>query len=1067
MTASPEFATTEAGTAQLQALHTLINCGWRYVTRAESDQWRDSRRSLPFLENQLRADLARVNRIHFNDRAYPFSEPNIDAAVRRLVDRIPEGVVRANERMTDDLTLGIALPQSIGATSREWQFNYIDWSDWRANTFQVASEYTVSEPGGNTIRVDLVLFVNGIPLGVIEVKSSLVSVEQGVSQQIRNQRADDGVPALFYSAQLLVAANTFDPRYATVGTPRKLWSIWKEREDSEEFVGDVVNRPLDSIEGKRIALDFAQHMKRHSELMARGREVTALDKTLIGLCRPERFMRLMRRYMLFDKSQKKVARYQQVSTIESLLKRINQRDEKGRRKGGVVWETQGSGKSLEMVMLGKAIVLAIPQARIVIVTDRTDLDDQIFKTFRATDQEPKRAATGENLLALIANKTPVITTVIHKFRAGLNKRRVVDSSTDIFVLVDESHRSQYGNLDSLHSRMREVLPNACFIAFTGTPIAKKERNTFAKFGDLVRPSYSMRDAVADKAVVPLLYEGREVLTDVDENQIDRWFEVHTRNLTEEQRADLKRKMSRAREIEAIESRLQVIAFDVGQHFVANFKGTGLKGQVVAPSKRAAIQLKKLFDIFETVSTEVVISQPEMRESDDEVDESDDDVVRNFWRKMIDRYGNEEDYNRTVIESFKGPGDPEIIIVVNKLLTGFDAPRNAVLYIARHLQDHGLLQAIARVNRIFDEEESQEKPFGYIIDYMGVLKDLGQALASYDALQGFSEEDIAQTVVSMRVEANRLPSTHAALLDIFKSIANTFDAEGYARLLADEELREEFYRRLSDFSRAFTVALASPSFVESSKVEVLNRWNQDLARFMALQTAVSLRYAERVDWKHYENRIRQLLDRHVIAREVVTMVQPLNIFDDIAIEARRTEKKETDASIADTIAHRLTRSIEEKWDEDPVFFEKFSKLIRDTIADFHHGRISELVYLASIRELRDRVQHRQDNTDPTPSRLRDDTHAQAFWGLARRNLQKAGVGDPELAADIALEMSKIVQNHRKVGWQNDRDIENQIRNDVDDFFFEEVVGRKKHAIDPALMDTIVDDVLASARVRLAQ
>jgi type I restriction enzyme, R subunit len=1067
MMQSPEFATTEAGGAQLQALHTLISCGWHYVTRSEADNWRASRRALPFLETQVRADLARVNRINLDGRAYPFSEANIDAAVRRLADRIPEGVVRANERMTDDLTLGIALPQSIGATSREWPFKFVDWSDWRANTFQVTSEYTVSEPGGNVIRVDLVLFVNGIPLGVIEVKSSLVSTEQGVSQQIRNQKTDEGVPALFYSAQLLIAANTFDPRYGTVGTPRKLWSAWKEREDSDDFISDVVNRSLDSIEGKRVALDFGPHMKRHSELMARRREVTALDKTVIGLCRPERFMRLMRRYMLFDKSQKKVARYQQVSTIESLLKRINERDEKGRRKGGVVWETQGSGKSLEMVMLGKAIVLANPLARIIIVTDRTDLDDQIFKTFRATGQEPRRAATGENLLALIENKTPVVTTLIHKFRAGLNKRRTVDDSTDVFVLVDESHRSQYGNLDSLHSRMREVLPNACFIAFTGTPIAKKERNTFAKFGDLVRPSYSMRDAVADKAVVPLLYEGREVLTDVDEHQIDRWFEVHTRNLTEDQRADLKRKMSRTREIEGVESRLQAIAFDVGQHFAANFKGTGLKGQIVASSKRAAIQLKELFDTFEVVSTEVVVSPPEMRESDDDVDESDNDVVRNFWRKMIDRYGNEEDYNRTIIESFKGPSEPEIIIVVSKLLTGFDAPRNTVLYIARHLQDHGLLQAIARVNRVFDEEGSQEKPFGYIIDYMGVLKDLGDALASYDALQGFSEEDIAQTVISIRVEANRVPDAHAALLDVFKSISNAFDAEEYARLLADEKLRAEFYERLSDFSRAFTVALVSPSFVESTAPELLNRWKQDLGRFVALRAAVGLRYAERVDWKHYENRIRRLLDKHVTASEVVTLVEPLNIFDDIAIEARRVGKKESDASIADTIAHRLTRSIEEKWDEDPVFFDKFSKLIRDTIADFHNGRISDLAYLAGIRELRDKVHHRQDSTDPAPSRLRDDTHARAFWGLARRNLEKAGVGDPELAADLALEMSRIVQNHRKIGWQNDHDIENHIRNDIDDFFFEELRGRRKHPIDPAVIDTIVDDVLASARVRLAQ
>ena len=211
MNNSPRFTASEAGGAQLQALNTLINCGWRYVTRAEADLWRDGRRSLPFLETQLRADLARINRITLDGRSYPFSEANIDTAVRRLANRIPEGVVRANERMTDDLMLGIALPQTIGATSREWPFKFIDWSDWRANTFQVTSEYSVSEPGGNTIRVDLALFVNGLPLGIIEVKASHVATNEGISQQIRNQKTGEGVPSLFYSAQLLVAANAHDP----------------------------------------------------------------------------------------------------------------------------------------------------------------------------------------------------------------------------------------------------------------------------------------------------------------------------------------------------------------------------------------------------------------------------------------------------------------------------------------------------------------------------------------------------------------------------------------------------------------------------------------------------------------------------------------------------------------------------------------------------------------------------------------------------------------------------------------------------------------------------------------
>ena len=558
-------------------------------------------------------------------------------------------------------------------------------------------------------------------------------------------------------------------------------------------------------------------MKRHTGLMEDGRFATPLDELLVSLCRPERFMRLARRYMLFDGPHKKVARYQQVAVIETLLKRIQERDANGRRKGGIVWHTQGSGKSLTMVRLAKAVAMSNPSARIVIVTDRTDLDEQISATFRAVGQEPKRAATGENLLTLIEHKTPVITTLIHKFRAGLNKRRVVDKSSDIFVLVDESHRSQHGDrlkpLKSMNDRMKEVLPNACFIAFTGTPIAKKEKSTFAKFGDLVQPTYSMRDAVADNAVVPLLYEGREVVADVDEGQIDRWFEVHTRGLSDEQRGDLKRKMSRAREIEGIESRLKYIAFDVGQHFATNFQGTGLKGQLAAPSKRAAIQLKKLFDDFGVVTTEVIISAPEMRESDDEVDEADDDLVRSFWRKMMERYGGEEAFNKSIVEQFKGSGDPEIIIVVDKLLTGFDAPRNTVLYVARRLKEHSLLQAIARVNRVFDEEGAPEKPFGYIIDYTGVLKNLGDALASYDALQGFNDEDIARSVVSIREEAAKVPGTHATLLDVFKSVSNTFDAEAYARLLADEAIRADFYRRLSDFSRTFAVALASPSFVE--------------------------------------------------------------------------------------------------------------------------------------------------------------------------------------------------------------------------------------------------------------
>lgn len=507
MTLSPEFALTEAGSAQLATLATLSSLGWQYITRAQADGQRGGRRSEVLLGQVLRSQLARLNHINWRERRHLFSEANVETAIRRLSGVRYDGLLRTNEMVTDLLQLGIALPQMVDDTAREWPFRYVDWEDWRANAFHMTAEFSVEWPGGGSIRPDVVLFVNGIPFAIIEVKSVSEKTEQGITQTIRNQKTEVGCPNLFFSAQLLLAANSHEPRYATVGTPLKFWSSWKEREDAPKLVQKVLTRPLDPIEAKQIFDDFALHRRRFEALSKHGREPTKLDETLVALFRPERLLDMARRFTLFDGLVKKVARNQQVFAIKSVLDRT-QTLENGRRAGGVVWHTQGSGKSLTMVMLGRALAGALPGARLVLVTDRTDLDDQIARTFAATGLAPQRARTGEHLIELIEEKARVITTVIHKFRAALGKRRVVDRSADIFVLVDESHRSQYGDLDSLHARMREVFPQACFIGFTGTPIAKREKNTFRQFGPLFDPVYSMRDAVGDAAIVPLLYEGR-------------------------------------------------------------------------------------------------------------------------------------------------------------------------------------------------------------------------------------------------------------------------------------------------------------------------------------------------------------------------------------------------------------------------------------------------------------------------------------------------------------------------------------------------------------------------------
>lgn len=1062
---SPDFAVSEAGGAQLQALHTLSALGWHYLSRAEVERLRDNRRSEVLLQEVLRNQLGRINRIRYDGRNHPFSEENLHTAIQRLREQPYQGLLRNNEVATDLLQLGTALPQRIEQLQREWTLRYIDWDDWQANAFHMTAEFPVETVPGQVVRPDIVLFVNGIPIAVIEVKSSREDVQQAISQQLRNQKQEDGAPGLFQTVQLLVAAQPNAPRYATVGTPAKLWAEWRELDIRDEDIKAAVNRPLDAIEEAEILKDFDAHQRRHRAVHdAGGRYATELDRLLTGLCRPERLLELARRFVLFDGPFKKIARYPQFFAVRHLLQRVRTRDARQRREGGVVWHTQGSGKSLTMVMLAKSLAMDIRGARIVMVTDRTDLDDQIRKTFRATGLEPVQARTGEHLLELLEAQTQVVTTLIHKFRAGLNKRKLVDESADIFVLIDESHRSQYGDVESLHARMREALPNACVIGFTGTPLAKKERNTFLKFGPLVQPAYTLTDAVAEGAVVPLLYEGRLVEQDIDAKAVDAWFERSTRELSEAQRADLKKRMSKPAMLMGVSDWLRCIAFDAGQHYRDNFQGTGLKGQVAVPSKRDAVLLKRLFDEIGEVRSEVVISAPDTREDEHAIDESSDSEVKEFWKRVMQRYGDEAAYNRQIVDAFKGPEGPELLIVVSKLLTGFDAPRNTVLYLARPLKEHTLLQAIARVNRVFDEPGAADKPCGYIIDYCGVLTDLGRALSDNAALTGFDEADLAHAVSGIAAYTDQLPHRHAELLSLFAGVANRYDEEAYARYLADEGIRALFYRLLSDFRRALEVAQVSRDFIERTPPERLARWRADLVRFEALRAGVRVRYSEKLpDWDGYKKQLQRLLDRYVTSHEVVTVVEPLPVFDDEALAAARLRQKRTDASVADEIASRTLREIDERWDEDPVFYERFSKLIKDTIAAFRQHRLDEKAYLESVRKHRDSVTHRSGDEDAVPATIRGKGHETAFWGIVRRELESAGLADEALAVRFSTVFTDAVMDHRIVGWQTDDAVKNRIRAAMDAFYFDELGAPE--ALRPEILDAIVEQLIDTATIRM--
>jgi type I restriction enzyme R subunit len=790
------------------------------------------------------------------------------------------------------------------------------------------------------------------------------------------------------------------------------------------------------------------------------RQVTPQDCALYSLCQPKRLLELAYKFIVFDAGEKKIARYQQYFAVKDTLERIQTFDEEGRRQGGVIWHTQGSGKSLTMVMLGKAIALEpkLINPKIILVTDRVDLDDQIYNTFRSCGKEPVRAKTGINLFEhLSENKESIITTTIFKFDTVVNARGYKNDSSEIFVLVDESHRSNY---KELHQQMRKVLPKACYIGFTGTPLMKREKSTLKQFGGFIGEPYTIRRAVEDKAVVPLLYEGRHILQEVDQKPIDKWFEIITKPLTTAQKSDLKRKFASADQLNKADRKLYLMAYDIGEHFAQNWKGTWAKAQVACDSKLSALKLKKYLDEFGEVTSEVLISAPDTREGNDEVETVGTGEVQVFWKRMLERFGSETTYNKQIINSFKYGDELEIIIVVDKLLTGFDAPRNTILYLAKNLREHALLQAIARVNRL-----QEGKEFGFVLDYYGVLKQLGDAMQLYDSLAEFDAADVEDALIDINNEIEKLPQKHSELWDVFKTVKNRLDEEEYEQFLSDEVERQKFYDKFSAYNRVLGIALSATSFHQKTAEEQITRYKKDLGFFQKLRISVKKRYADIIDYKEYEAKVQKLIDTHVSSTEVLQITQPVNIFEQEKFQAE-IEKLETKASKADTIAHRTQKTITEKMEEDPFFYRRFSKILEEVIEAYREQRLSDAEYLNRVTEIMNSVINRTG--DETPLILKNHDVAKAFYGLINEVIKRSEnkLNDPKtIAAQAALQIDEIVLKNRVVDWTSNTDTQNRIRNEIDDFLYE---LKEQESIDFSFddMDLIVENALDIAKVRYA-
>lgn len=1063
---------TEDHISQIPALQMLIKMGYTYIAPDQALELRDNRKTNVILTDILREQLKKINKIDYKGQTHDFSESNIDLAIETLKELpLHLGFINANQHFYDLITLGKSFDQTINQDRKSYSFKYIDWENPQNNSYHVSEEFSVTRSNrSDSYRPDIILFINGIPMVVIECKSNAIKqpIEEGISQHLRNQQ-EDGIRDLYVYSNMLLSLAVSDAKYATTATPAKFWSVWKEKFTSAKKEASFFQNLFD-LKQQELSTDshteifktrYWSTIKHFKELGKLEVAVTEQDKLLYSICDPKRLLELMFSFILYDEGIKKIARYQQYYGITKTIKQIEDIGASGKRKGGVIWHTQGSGKSLTMVMLAEQIALSkkIKNPKIILVTDRIDLNSQITETFQKCNIPVEEAATGKHLIELLKSTSDaVITTIINKFKAAVNQEPDGFSSSEIFVLIDEGHRSQY---KTFNVKMQKTFPNGCFIAFTGTPLMKSEKNTADKFGGVI-DEYTIKDAVEDGAVVPLLYEGRHNSITVNEKPLDNFFEKVAEPLTKYGKAGLKRKYSSKNAINKADQVIYDRAWDITEHFVNFIQGTGFKAQLVAPNKTTAILYRKYLNEIGKVTSDVVISAPDTRENHEDAFEENEDLVLSFHKAMMDKYVTQEKYEKSIINAFKKQDDPEIIIVVDKLLTGFDAPKNRVLYLTRSLKEHTLLQAIARVNRL-----AEGKDYGLIVDYYGNLENLDKAIEIYSGSDEMNPEDVKGSVTNVKDIIKDLPQSHSEVWNIFSGIKNKYDTEAYAVHLGDEEQRHLFYEKLSKFVRLFGLAMATIEFNDVKNDIVIEKYKKDIKFFVQLRIDVKRRYYDEIDFKAYETQVQKLIDKHITTDgEVLRITEPIDIFNKQERD-EEVEKLIGKAAKADHIAARTSKGISIKMDEDPIFYKKLSELIKETILDYKQSRIDETEYLNKMKDFEERFQ--SGKQDDVPVIIEGNKIAVAFYNFINAKLFTF-LGDRLQNAEIALKIKELIKNITRennraiVDWKLNKEIEKQIWSELDDYFFS-LSLEMDHQIPFDILDDFVEEVIKIAKKQM--
>ena len=935
-----------------------------------------------------------------------YSETLVNKAIlefkRTAALNVNDDLYPINKAIYNQLRYGVKVREEAGENVQTgWLIN---WDDPLQNDFAVAEEVTLKSE--RTKRPDVVIYVNGIALAVLELKRASVSVTEGIRQNLDNQQ-HRFIKPFFSTIQLVLAGNDSQGLYyGTTKTSEKYFLKWKE----DKHIYNPDNYLLD------------QHIQQ--------------------FCSKERLLELVNNFVVFDAGIKKLCRPNQYFGVKEAQQFVK------RKEGGIIWHTQGSGKSLTMVWLAKWIRENITDARLLIITDRTELDEQIEKVFKGVEESIYRTTSGLDLLQKLNDATPwLMSTLIHKFGGteegdvkefitAIKKPKDFSPKGNLFIFIDECHRTQGGNL---HKAMKELLPAGVFIGFTGTPLLKADKKKSIEiFGRYIH-TYKFDEAVADGVVLDLLYEARDVDQHVlDQKGIDEWFEGATRGMNDLPKAELKQKWGTMQKVLSSKSRLEKIAFDIIKDFKLKPRLRNGHGNAMLVT-RSIYEACRYYEIFQNFSFRkcVIITsfEPNVESTKGETTgDGDTEKVEQYeiYQRML-AGRNRETFEKAVKKQFiDEPANMQLLIVVDKLLTGFDAPACTYLYIDKEMQDHGLFQAICRVNRT----EKEDKDFGYIVDYKNLFNSLNQSITDYtsDAFDNYEEDDVKGLLVNRLEKAKEVledaletlyqlceqVETPKQLIQFLKFFCR--DTQDKAILKETEELRLTFYKAVVVLIRAYNNIAAEMSeakFTSQQAEEIKRKVDQ----YTELRNAIKIASGDYIDLKQYEPDMRQLLDMYLSADPSRTIsnlgdATLLQLIVDNGIDAA-TDKlpdgiKRNPSAMAETLEANMRKVITQEMPINPIYYEKMSVLLAELVAQRKQGAIDYEKFLKEIEKLAKNIHPKSSGLYPADI---NTSAKQAFYDNTGKN------------AELALAIYEYINANRPDNWIGTTIKEKVVRNSI--------------------------------------